>query len=156
VRVERARFAPLWPALVHAVRNAVAHGVEPPEQREARGKPECAHLVLRTQLDNEALVVEIEDDGPGIDWDALRAKAQQLGVREDGDALFANGVSTSSEVDDISGRGVGMGALRSVCWELGGKIEVLSTPSRGTTVRCIVPLVQIGHLRAFDANRDGA
>jgi len=156
VRVERARFAPLWPALVHAVRNAVAHGVEPQEQREARGKPECAHLVLRTQLDNEALVVEIEDDGPGIDWDALRAKAQQLGVREDGDALFANGVSTSSEVDDISGRGVGMGALRSVCWELGGKIEVLSTPSRGTTVRCIVPLVQIGHLRPFDANRDGA
>lgn len=141
VSVERERFAPLWPALVHAVRNAVAHGVETHDERLAHGKSEVAHLALRTAVVDAALVIEIEDDGPGIDWAALRAKARSLGLPEDGgEALFADGVSTAAETNDVAGRGVGMGALRETCAALGGRIELSSFPGRGTAIRCVVPL----------------
>ncbi|HEY6179370.1 MAG TPA: ATP-binding protein [Kofleriaceae bacterium] len=133
-----------WSALVHAVRNAVDHGIEDPAVRAAAGKPASAKVTLATQHIGDALVVEVRDDGGGIDWDAVRTTAQHRGLAHDtrGDlveALFHDGLSTRSEVTQLSGRGVGLGAVRSACRAAGGQIELLSEPGRGTTVRCTFP-----------------
>ena len=145
VAVERDRFAPVWSALVHAVRNAVDHGIESTEQRLARGKPLRGKLVLTTELHDNHVVVEIRDDGCGVDWRAVAQRAAVLGVptstdRELREAVFANGLSTANDVTQTSGRGLGMTALRATCAELGGRVEIESEPGRGTTVRCLVPL----------------
>ena len=144
VSVERERFAQLWPAVVHAVRNAVDHGIEPSEQRVAAGKPEHGRIALRTCVRGDALIVEIEDDGAGINWRGLTDHARALGLASEGpEVVFALGVSTAIEVTEISGYGVGMGALRETCAALGGRVELSSEPGRGTAVRCIVPLVGV-------------
>ncbi|HET7502813.1 MAG TPA: ATP-binding protein [Kofleriaceae bacterium] len=145
VAIETDRFAPLWSALAHAVRNAVDHGIEPGEQRLARGKPPGGRLTLTTELRGPDLAIEIEDDGGGIDWRAVAARATELGLpattaRDLQDAVFASGVSTARELTRTSGRGVGMAAVRAACAELGGKVELVSEPARGTLVRCVVPL----------------
>jgi len=141
VHVERDRFAPLWSALIHAVRNAVDHGIEPGDDRIAAGKSWQGKLVLRTAASTEQLVVEVEDDGAGVDWDAIAARARELGGPDQGaDAVFAVGVSTAGEIGEVSGCGVGMGSLRSACVALGGRVDLLSRPGGGTTVRCLVPL----------------
>ncbi len=137
--VERDRFAPLWHALVHAVRNAIDHGIE--ADRIAAGKPAKAQLVLSTELRDGTLVVEIRDDGPGIDLCAVTARARALGFADSAtEAVFAPGVSTAAELTELSGRGIGMGALRATCIDLGGRVELLTSRGAGTTVRCIVPL----------------
>jgi two-component system chemotaxis sensor kinase CheA len=133
-----------WSALVHAVRNAVDHGIEEASLRAAAGKPATAKITLSTEHIGDALVVEIRDDGGGIDWDAVRTTAAQRGLAHDtrGDlveALFHDGLSTRSEVTQLSGRGVGLGAVRSACRAAGGQIELLSEPGRGTCVRCTFP-----------------
>lgn len=139
ITIERGRFGPLWHALVHAVRNAVDHGIE--DDRIAAHKPAHAQLLLRTELRDGTLVVEISDDGPGIDIAAVTARARALGHADDGaDAVFVPGVSTAAELTDISGRGIGMGALRETCRELGGRVHLLTSRGAGTTVRCVVPL----------------
>ena len=147
VRVDRERFAPLWSALAHSVRNAVDHGIEATADRIARGKPARARLSLHTELCDGALVIEIRDDGNGIDWPAVAERAAAMGLptathRDLVDALFASGMSTASEVTQTSGRGEGMSAVRATCNELGGHIELTSEPGRGTTVRCSVPLAR--------------
>ncbi|MFT3698836.1 MAG: ATP-binding protein [Kofleriaceae bacterium] len=123
ISVDRDRFSPLWHALVHAIRNAVDHGIE--DDRAAAGKPEHGQFLFRTELRDGALVIDIADDGPGI--------------RIPLDQVFMPGVSTACELTDVSGRGIGMGALRASCEELGGRVHLL-TSSAGTTVRCVVPL----------------
>jgi two-component system chemotaxis sensor kinase CheA len=147
LRVDGERFAPLWSALTHSVRNAIDHGIEPTEQRLACGKPARAHLVLTTELRGGELVVEIRDDGRGIDWPAVTTRAAAMGLpirtpRELADALFASGLSTAPEITETSGRGLGMSALRATCSELGGRVELLSEPGAGTTVRCCVPIAR--------------
>jgi two-component system chemotaxis sensor kinase CheA len=109
-----------WSALVHAVRNAVDHGIEDPAVRAAAGKPATAKITLTTRSTGDALVVEVRDDGGGIDWDAVRTTAERRGLphgtrAELVEALFHDGVSTRSEVTQLSGRGVGLGAVRSAC-----------------------------------------
>ena len=147
VSIEADRFAPMWSALVHAVRNAVAHGIEPTHLRVAIGKPPRGRLTLTTELRAGELMVEIEDDGGGVDWKAVAARAAALGLpaacpRELSAAVFANGLSTARELTLTSGRGLGMAALRATCTELGGRVELISEPARGTTVRCYVPLAR--------------
>ena len=143
--VDRDRFAPLWAALVHAVRNAVDHGLEAPDDRVAAGKPETGRLALRSACAADALLVEVADDGAGIDWEAVAARAVAHGLpagtaHERAAALAADGVSTAAAVTEISGRGVGVGAIAAVCARLGGRLEVDSAPGHGTTIRCVVPL----------------
>jgi two-component system chemotaxis sensor kinase CheA len=147
VGVECDRFAPVWSALVHAVRNAVDHGIEPTEQRVALGKPARGRLTLTTELRGSELVIEVQDDGGGVDWQAVARRAVALGLpattpRELGDAVFASGLSTARELTLTSGRGLGMTALRATCAELGGRVELTSERGRGTTVRCVVPLAR--------------
>lgn len=145
LRVDTDRFAPLWSALVHAVRNAVDHGIEPADQRVARGKPAHGRLILTTELRGDELVVEVQDDGAGVDWPAVAARARALGLpaathRDLDEAVFSNGLSTAREVTLTSGRGLGITALRAACVELGGHVELSSEPGGGTTVRCTLPV----------------
>jgi two-component system, chemotaxis family, sensor kinase CheA len=145
VRLPTRRWAPFWSELVHAVRNAVDHGIETPEVRKAAGKPPEGTLSLRTYEDERHVVVEIADDRRGIDWGALAEKAAQAGLpaatRSDLErALFMDGMSTTAAVTDVSGRGVGMGALLYGTHALGGDLAVESAPGRGTTLRMTFPV----------------
>lgn len=145
VHVDPRRYRALWGALVHLIRNAVDHGAEPREVRAARGKPEWLTLTLSTFDTGDAIVVAIEDDGAGIDWDAVRRKAARAGLKHETQsdlvaALFCDGLSTRDVATDTSGRGIGMGALADAAHALGGTVEIVSTPGVGTRVAVRVPL----------------
>jgi len=144
VRVERRRWREFWAACAHVVRNAVDHGLETPEEREASGKPVPATLRLSTAVVGDRFQVEFADDGCGIDWTKVRAVARRLGLeaetqRDLEEVLFADGLSTKADVTAVSGRGVGLSAVRQACTRLGGRVEVESTPGRGTTFRFVWP-----------------
>lgn len=141
------RFAqPLLGELIHVVRNALDHGIETPEVRKAAGKQERAVLRLASEIshDGKTLAFEVSDDGRGIDWDKIRAKAREQGLpngtqKDLVNALFASGVSTADVVSDISGRGVGMSAVRAACVSLGGNVEVHSVAGKGTRFLFKIP-----------------
>ncbi|MEY4577971.1 MAG: hypothetical protein RL701_2674, partial [Pseudomonadota bacterium] len=129
----------LWHVLPHAVNNSIDHGIDTPEQREAAGKG-IAKLRLSAVERAGELIVEIEDNGQGIDWQRVRDKAARLGLRaatEDDlvDALFAQGLSTRDEASEVSGRGVGLSALREACREHAGHVKIISKRGSGTTLR---------------------
>lgn len=142
VRLPTDGWAPFWSSLTHVIRNAIDHGIEPRGERERLGKAARGQLTLSTTQEHGQLVVEIKDDGRGIDWQALRDRAERMGVPSTGDLealLFVDGLSTKAEVNDISGRGVGMSAVRDAARALGGEIQVTSHASSGTTVRFEFP-----------------
>ncbi|MFM2247421.1 MAG: hypothetical protein RL071_3495 [Pseudomonadota bacterium] len=129
--------AAFWGSLVHVIRNAIDHAYEGEEARAAAGKPAALQLHLRAAIDGDALLVEIEEDGAGIDWERLRSKAKAASVRalrpqDNVELLFLDGISSRDEVSELSGRGVGMGAVRAEVHALGGEIEVDSVRGRGT------------------------
>ncbi|PWJ55695.1 two-component system, chemotaxis family, sensor kinase CheA [Quadrisphaera granulorum] len=137
--------------LVHLVRNSLDHGIETPESRLAAGKPEEAILTLRAAPDGDSVVIEIEDDGRGIDTAVVRRKAYERGLidesaletmsDEDAAALiFAPGFSTAAVVSDVSGRGVGMDAVRAFIEGLGGSVVTVNRPGEGLLVRLRLPL----------------
>jgi two-component system chemotaxis sensor kinase CheA len=135
--VAREELAEFWSVFAHVIRNAAAHGLETPEVRRSLGKPEVAEFELSARLDQRRLFIEIADTGPGIDWESLRAIAKERGLPHATDAdltnaLFVDGVSTQSYVTDVSGRGVGLSAVRAVCERQKGQIGVVSTPGKGT------------------------
>lgn len=143
--VDGDRFGPLWSALVHTVRNAVDHGIEDIDARLAAGKPERGLLVLRGTCRADELVIEVSDDGAGVDWAAVatRAADRALPCASASDlraALCADGLTTADEASELSGRGLGLGAVHAACADLGGRLEIESERGRGTTVRCVVPL----------------
>lgn len=140
--------------LLHLVRNGLDHGVEPPEHRRAAGKPEVAAIRVQAFQDSGGVVVEVSDDGAGIDADAVRRKAvtqgaltaEQAAALSDAESLrliFLPGVSTSETVSDLSGRGVGMDAVRGAVEQAGGRVEVASTPGAGTRFRLVLPLTMM-------------
>ena len=138
-------FATLWSSLAHALRNALDHGIESSEERLAQGKPPSGHLWLRAYQEGSDLVVEVEDDGAGVDWEAVRARAQAAGLPAECKAdlvaaLFGGGMSTRQHVTQISGRGVGVGALSGAMDALGGTLEIYSTRGQGTRLRCVAPI----------------
>jgi two-component system, chemotaxis family, sensor kinase CheA len=141
LRVDSAYWAPFWAAFVHALRNAVDHGLEMPRERVAAGKAEVGHLALRTFVDGPSFIVEIEDDGRGIDWQRLESNARIMGL--DGvsghELLFVDGLSTAAEVTGLSGRGVGLGALREETSALGGTLEIRTDRGKGTRLRMTFP-----------------
>ncbi len=144
-RHDERRFAPFWSAFVHAVANAVEHGIETPEERLAAGKPRTARLELTAESREGRLFVELRDDGRGMEWGRLAARARALGLtvhseRDLAEAVFWDGVSCSDP--ETSGRGLGLGALREACEALGGTVQLESVAGVGTTVRCAFP--QIG------------
>lgn len=145
VRFDAARWAGFWSSFVHVVRNALDHGIESAEARLAAGKPERAKLELVAQTDASLLTIEISDDGRGVDWVRIAEKAAQRGLpssneKELIDALFCDGLSTVERVTEVSGRGIGMSAVRDATRLLGGSVTVASKPNVGTTVRFRFPL----------------
>jgi len=150
VRLDPERFSPLWAAFVHAVRNAIDHGLETPAERQQAGKAEAARITLSSRLDGMAVIIEIADNGRGIDWARVRDRARAAGLLYSSTAdleaaLFADGVSTKDDVTEVSGRGVGLAALRQVCQMLGGSIAIHSDLGRGTRLTIRVPIsAQLG------------
>ena len=145
LRLDGQRFAPVWSTLIHSVRNAIAHGIETASARRAAGKPERGAIRMSTTVRGDELWIEIEDDGAGIVWSEVAKRAAALGLPVEtphdlAEAVFANGVSTASQLTQDAGRGVGMSALRATCGELGGSVELASAPGQGTMVRCRIPL----------------
>jgi len=144
LRLDAARWAAFWGAMVHAVRNAVDHGIETVDERARAGKPARATLTLTATRARGQLVISVTDDGAGIDWDDVRASARAHGLAHGTQAdleqaLFADGLTTAEVVTDTSGRGVGMAALRQAVIAQGGTIEIESTRRAGTTIRCRFP-----------------
>ncbi|MEQ4575652.1 MAG: chemotaxis protein CheA [Gammaproteobacteria bacterium] len=137
--------------LVHLVRNAIDHGVEDPDLREASGKPRSGRVRLSAQQEGDYVSIEIQDDGAGIDPERLREKAREKGLIDHEAAarlsvdeclhlIFLPGFSTKTEVTDISGRGVGMDVVQSRIRELSGTIQIQSELGRGTRFMIRVPL----------------
>jgi two-component system, chemotaxis family, sensor kinase CheA len=138
-------WAPFWAGFVHVVRNAVDHGLESAEERRAGGKSTVGTLRFSARTEEAHLVIELTDDGRGIDWERVRTRAQERGLPHtlESDlieALFADGVSAAQAVTDVSGRGVGMSAVREAARALGGSVHVASTRGQGTTVAFSFPL----------------
>jgi two-component system chemotaxis sensor kinase CheA len=144
VRLDSRRWSSFWPSLVHLLRNALDHGIESPEERERAGKSSAGRLTLVTAEHAGRVVIEVTDDGRGIDWDRVRAlaAAQGLPVQTEADlamALFDGGLSTKAEATMYSGRGAGLSACYWACEELGGTLTASSVPGRGTTFRFSIP-----------------
>ena len=137
--------------LTHAVRNALDHGIEPPEIRLAAGKDPQGLLTLRAVQEGSHVVVEVSDDGAGIDVGKVRAKSIERGLitaerasllaeRELLQLVFLPGFSTAAQVTNVSGRGVGMDVVRTNVEKIGGKVEIDSRAGKGTTLRLRIPL----------------
>ena len=140
----------LFEPLLHVMRNAMDHGVEPAEQRVAAGKPSLATISLRARRDGEHVVVEVEDDGGGIDAARIREVVAEHGLvsldalsaMSDADVvdlIFLPGFSTAREITDVSGRGVGMDAVRRAVERFGGRVMVESRLGKGSTVSFVLP-----------------
>ena len=137
--------------LTHLVRNSIDHGIEPPDERTRVGKPPVGTLVMRAYHEGGQVIIEIEDDGRGIDIEKVKKKAVEKGIitpeeaerMSDHEALnliFRPGFSTAEKVTNISGRGVGMDVVKTNIERLGGSIEIRSVKGSGTTVRIKIPL----------------
>lgn len=137
--------------LTHLVRNAIDHGIESPERRAELGKPTEGRLQLRAYHEGGRVNIEIIDDGRGIDTDAVRTKAVERGVvtaeqaarlgqRELLNLIFMPGFSTAATVSNLSGRGVGMDVVKTNIERIGGSVDVLTEPGRGSTVKVSIPL----------------
>jgi two-component system chemotaxis sensor kinase CheA len=137
--------------LTHLVRNAIDHAIELPADRVAAGKPETGTLALRAYHEGGQVVLEVTDDGAGIDPERIGAKAlerdlvtaaqlESMSEREIVDLIFRPGFSTASVVTNVSGRGVGMDVVRTNVERIGGTVDLTSTPGMGTTFRIKIPL----------------
>ncbi len=133
--------------LVHLVRNSLDHGLETAQERLAAGKPPEGRLTLRASQEVDGVLVEVIDDGRGIDPEKMRRVARERGIAADGlsdqearELILAPGFSTAAEISDLSGRGVGMDAAHAVIDKLGGSISVTSETGQGTTVALRLPL----------------
>jgi two-component system chemotaxis sensor kinase CheA len=135
--------------LVHLVRNAIDHGLESPAQRKAAGKSEAGTLKLVAYHEGGNIVVQISDDGAGLNHAAIVAKAQQRGLVSAGqdlsdaevaELIFQPGFSTADKATDLSGRGVGMDVVRRNVRDLGGSVGVRSVAGKGSTFTIALPL----------------
>ena len=148
VEVDRQIIEHLREPLRHLLVNAIDHGVESPEDREAAGKPATATLAVRAQVNKNSLVITVEDDGRGIDWVAVRESAWERGLVADGDTpsetelirlLYGGGFSTAIETTDLSGDGSGLAMVAETAEMLNGGLTVDSRPGHGTSVMLTLP-----------------
>ena len=134
--------------LTHVVRNAIDHGIESPEERRRAGKPEQGTVSMRATHRGGSVIIEVTDDGRGLDRDRIIAKARELGMPGDESMsdeqvwglIFEAGFSTAKEVTDVSGRGVGMDVVRRNITSLGGNVFISSEKGEGTTITIQLPL----------------
>ncbi|MBV9826364.1 MAG: chemotaxis protein CheW [Alphaproteobacteria bacterium] len=151
VRIDKSMVEALADPLIHMVRNAIDHGIEAPGDREAAGKPARARLTLTAAQRGSEIHIEVTDEGRGLDVKAIRAKAAARGLASEAQIaampdsriyrfIFAAGLSTSAQVTETSGRGVGMDIVLATVRRLNGDITVRSEPGRGATFTLILPV----------------
>ena len=135
--------------LVHLVRNSLDHGLEPPEERLEQGKPEIGVITLDAYHKSGSIFIEVDDDGRGLNRDALLRKGLENGLLKPGedysdeqiyDLIFHPGLSTAKQISDVSGRGVGMDVVRRNIQDVGGSIQIASQRGRGTRITISLPL----------------
>ncbi len=137
--------------LTHIIRNSVDHGIETPEERIKEGKPPAGNILLKAYHEGGQVVIEIKDDGRGIDIEKIKKKAVEKGIISEAEALslsekealnliFRPGFSTADKVTNISGRGVGMDVVKTNIEKLGGSIDIQTEKGKGTTIRMKIPL----------------
>ena len=166
VRLDANVLAALRDALMHVVRNAVAHGIETPAERVALGKPPVGQVTLEVERRGGRVAFVCRDDGRGIDVEAVRAAAVNKGLVPEAEArslppdkvialLRRGGLTTSTEVTELSGRGIGMDVVRATTSRLKGELSVRSEPGRGATVEVQVP-ISIASLHGLVVEAAGA
>jgi len=149
--IDRTLLEAIKDPLTHILRNSIDHGIESTERRRAAHKPEAGHIRLRAFHDGGQVVIQLSDDGGGIDRERVLAKAIERGLIESANAdrladrdvfalIFAPGFSTAEAITTVSGRGVGMDVVKKNVEKIGGKVEVESVRGRSTTVRLKIPL----------------
>jgi len=149
IEIDRSVLERMTIAIEHMLRNAVAHGIEPVEERRAAGKDDIGQITLSVlQIGNE-IAIDLSDDGRGLDYEAIRARGIERGLltpdehvdeRRLINLIFAAGFSTAETVSTIAGRGVGMDVVRAETAALGGRIDVHASPGQGTRFRIYLPL----------------
>ncbi len=151
IELHRSILTEIEDPLIHILRNAVDHGIESPDEREAAGKPREGTIKLRASSQRDHVTIAVSDDGGGIDPDAMRTKAIEEGVLSETEAetmldeeayglIFHPGFSTATEVTDVSGRGVGMDVVHRTVEQLDGTVNVDSALGEGTTVELRFPV----------------
>ena len=149
--IDKTMIEDLSDPIIHLIRNAVDHGVEPPEQRLADGKPEKSEVRLEARQEGDHIVLIVADDGRGMNAERLRAKAIEKGLiteeeantmdeRQSYNLIFLPGFSTKEVASDVSGRGVGMDVVKTNIQKLNGSVEIRSHPGKGTTFIISLPL----------------
>ena len=149
--IDKSLIEELGDPLIHLIRNSADHGIESPEARTKAGKPETGTVTLRARHEGDSVLVEIEDDGKGIDPVAIRAKAVEKGLitqeradtmpdEEALELIFLPGFSTAQKITDISGRGVGMDVVRSNVRRLNGRVSIKSEVGKGSIFTLKLPL----------------
>ena len=149
----------LYEPLIHIVRNAVSHGIERPELRQKHGKSSVGTITLEARSSGQLLVIEVRDDGNGLDYDAVRKRARDKGLipahatpteSELARLIFHPGFSTAAQVSELSGRGVGMEVVATAIEKMHGRIEIDSNQGQGSTMRFTIPLRSgIEHVLVF-------
>ncbi|MBF2052075.1 MAG: Hpt domain-containing protein [Candidatus Sericytochromatia bacterium] len=158
VEIDRAYVDDLSSILLHMIRNAADHGLESTSDRQNAGKSPHGQIRLRASQEGQQLVIEVQDDGRGVDIEAIKSKAIQRELLTADEALtlsetdalqlmFRPGLSTSTTTTDISGRGVGMDVILTHVHQLGGQLQVESQPGQGTRFRIILPS-ELQHIQA--------
>lgn len=153
IDLDRGVIEALADALVHLLRNAVDHGIGTPDERRRAGKPPRGRITLSAGVRSDGVVISVADDGRGMDPDALRRHAVDKGLLDAGDAarlstgecfdlVFRRGFSTAATASEVSGRGFGMDVVKTRLLELGGSVELHSTPGQGTQIEMRIPLAR--------------
>ena len=149
IEMDRGVLDRMTPAFEHLLRNAVAHGIESPEQRAAAGKPATGSIGIQVTQSGNDVSVEFADDGAGLDLAAIGERAQSQGLMAPGHVLsedeaaqmiFMPGFTTASEVTELAGRGIGMDVVRTEVNALGGRIETRSRSGQGSRFKLVLPL----------------
>lgn len=151
VRIDKSMVEILIEPLMHLVRNAIDHGVETPDERAVAGKPVTATLLLSARQQGNTLLLEVADDGRGLNLDGIRRRAVAAGVasaadvasyseRELANLIFLPGFSTTEQVTEVSGRGVGMDVVKTRVTQMGGQVDVQFVAGKGTTFTLRLPL----------------
>ncbi|MCP4887930.1 MAG: hypothetical protein GY904_15095, partial [Planctomycetaceae bacterium] len=147
--IERTLQQRLYEPLLHIVRNSVCHGIETAEQRQHAGKSEIGVITIEAHSGPDMLVIEVRDDGQGLDYDAIRRRGIERGLLSPNHAacedelaqlIFQPGFSTRQSADQVAGRGVGMDVVAATLQRMRGWLEVDSVPGQGTRIRLSFPL----------------
>ena len=151
IEVDRTVLDEIGEPILHLLRNAIDHGIEPPEIRKRNGKPEEGVVKLIAERRRDHILIIVEDDGAGLDPEKIKMKALEKGIISEAEAnvmtarqlidlIFLPGFSTAEKVTELSGRGVGMDVVKTKIESLGGTIQIESSVGKGTKVTLMLPL----------------